>query len=177
MIARSRPGRRGISLIEVLVVVTSMAILLGLCAVTMQALFRVESEAQARRAAASALARLAGQFREDAHSSGDAELRAGAGLRLRRESSVSIDYEIAPGRVTRVETAGGQPPRRESFALGRHAIAAFERRDDGPRRFLALVVRREPTRNQPDPPHPLEILALVGKGRTPPPGPGGARPR
>lgn len=177
MIVRSRTPRRGISLIEVMVVVTSVAILLGLCAVTMQFLFRVESEAQARRGAAAALGRLAEQFREDAHASEDTELRPQSGLRLKVDPRTAIDYEIGPGRVTRVEATGGQAARRESFALGRHVSAAFERREDGPRRFLALVVRREPTRSQPDPPHPLEILALVGKDRPAPPSPGGTKPR
>lgn len=175
MIVHRRASRRGISLIEMMVVISALAILLGLCAVTMQLLFRVESEAQARRSAAAALGRLAEQFREDVHACQDAELRPQAALRLKREGPVVVDYEIGPGRVTRVEAAGGQAARRESYALGRHARAAFERRDDGSRRFLALVVRREPTRSQPDPPHPLEVLALVGKDRPTPPSPAGGK--
>ena len=76
-----------------------------------------------------------------------------------------IDYEVHAGRVARVESTDGQASRHESFVLGRNDTAGFDRRDDGPRRFLALVVGHKERPGQIDPSHPMEILALVGKDR------------
>jgi type II secretory pathway pseudopilin PulG len=168
---RYGPARRGISLIEMLVVIGALAILMGLCAVTIQLLMRISSDAQARRGAATSIGRLAEQFREDVHACEGAELRDSPGLRLRRDPRAAIDYEVRGGRVTRVESIDGKPIRRESYELGRHDTAAFETRDDGPRRFVALVVVRKERPEETAPPHPMEVLALVGKDR-----PGPSRP-
>jgi prepilin-type N-terminal cleavage/methylation domain-containing protein len=169
--------RRGFTLIELLAVMTGVAVVLGLCAVTIQVLFRVSSDVQARRSASAALGRLAEQFREDVHAGDDVQLRLAAGLRLSRGPRVAIIYEAREGRVDRVESFDGTVSRRESYVLGRGSTAAFERRDDGPRRFLALVVRRTARAGQPDPPHPLEILAQAGKDRPEPPRTKGAPAR
>ena len=177
MIARESSVRRGISLIEMMVVISVVAALLGLSAVTMQVLLRVGSDAQSRRAASSTLGHLAEQFRADVHSCDEVELRPAVALRLKASPRVVIDYEVKAGRVARVETTDGKPGRHETYELGRDGTAAFERRDDGARRFLALVVGRKPGRGRPDPPHPLEILALVGKDRTGPARTGGGPPR
>ena len=165
MNVRNRSARRGISLIEVMVVISVLAALLGLCAVTIQLVMRVGSDAQARRSAAAALGRLAEQFREDVHACDDVQLRTSAGLRLRLNPRVMIDYELHAGRIARVESTDGQASRQESYVLGRNDTAVFDRRDDGPRRFLALVVNHKERPGQAEPIHPMEILALVGKDR------------
>jgi type II secretory pathway component PulJ len=169
MIARSRPPLRGVTLIEMLVVMTGVSVLLGLCAVTIQLLMRVGSDAQARRSASASLGRLAEQFREDVHGCDDAQLQPSAGVRLSRGPRAAITYTARNGRVERVESTGGQASRHEMYVLGRGISSVFERRDDGPRRFLALVVSRKARIGLPDPPRPIEILALVGKDRPEPP--------
>lgn len=176
MIVGNRSSRRGVTLIELLVVISGVSVLLGLCAVTIQLLMRVSSDAQARRSHAAALGRLAEQFREDVRGCDDAQPRPSAGLRLTRGPRVVIDYQARDGRVDRIESVAGQASRHESFALGRHTSAAFERRDDGPRRFLALVVSHDARDGQPEPVHPTEVLALVGKDRPEPSRPKGVRP-
>lgn len=173
MIRRAKDGRpipssrRGISLIEMMAAITCTSILLGLCAVSLQTLWRAAGEGQARRSAAAALNRLAGQFREDVHASaeiGESDPMA-TKLRLALENRATIAYETRPGRVDRVESSGAKVARRESYLIGRDRSARFERRDDGPRRFLALVIRHESRKGRPDPPRPIEILALAGKDR------------
>ncbi len=176
MIAPSHAARRGFTLIEMLVVITGVSVLLGVCAVTIQLLMRVSSDAQARRSASVALGRLAEQFREDVHGSDDAQIPPSGGLRLSRRPGVTITYTAREGRVERVEAAGSQASRYETYALGKGGSAAFRRRDDGPRRFLSLVVSRNVGTGRPDPPRPIEILALLGKDRPEPPRPkGGSR--
>jgi hypothetical protein len=169
MIVLHRPTRRGITLLETMVVMTGLAVLLGLCALNIQLLLRVSSDAQARRSTTSALGRLASQYREDVHACDDARLPSPTSLRLIRSPRVVIAYDAREGRVDRVESVNGQATRHESYELGRHAAAAFERRGEGPRQFLALVVRRTPRAGRPDPPRPMEILALTGKDRLGPP--------
>jgi type II secretory pathway component PulJ len=177
MIARDRAPRRGITLIETLVVMTGLSVLLGLCAVTIQLLLRVSSEAQARRSASAALGRLAEQFRADVHGGDDAQLRPSAGLRLSRGPRVAITYTVRDGRVERDESTGGPASRHETYALGKGSSAVFQRRDDGPRRFLVLVVSRGARPGHPDPPRPIEILAVIGKDRPEPPRSKGGPPR
>ena len=111
MIVRNREARRGISLIELLVIMTGVAVILGLCAVTIQVLFRVSSDTQARRSASAALGRLAEQFREDVHACDGAELQPAAGLRLSRDRARG---DRLPGarrtrRPRRVDRRPGEP--------------------------------------------------------------------
>jgi prepilin-type N-terminal cleavage/methylation domain-containing protein len=168
MIARCRAQPRGFTLIEMLVVMTGVSAVLGLCVVTIQLLMRVSTDAQERRGAAAALGRLAEQFREDVNGCDDAQLGASGELRLGDGPRASVRYAARDGRMERVESTGGQATRHETYALGKGASATFERRDDGPRQFLVLVVSRKARAGHPDPPRPIEILALVGKDR---PGP------
>jgi prepilin-type N-terminal cleavage/methylation domain-containing protein len=177
MIARSRTPVRGFTLIEMLVVITGLSMLLGLCAVTIQVLMRVSSDAQARRSASAALGRLAEQFREDVHGCDEAQLQPSGGVRLSRGARIAIIYTARDGWVERVESTGGQAGRHEAYALGKGSTAAFQRRDDGPRRFLALLLSQKARAGRPDPPHPLEILALIGKDRAEPPRPKGGTSR
>jgi len=176
MIVGNPQNRRGVTLIELMVVISVLAVLMGLCAVTIQLLLRVGSDTQARRSAAAALDRLAEQFREDVHLCDDVQIRP-AGVRLRLTPRVAVDYEVRDGRVGRIESTDGQPSRHESYGLGKTNTAVFDRRDDGPRRFLALVVSHKGRAGQPEPPHPIEVLALIGKDRGGPSGSGGGQPR
>jgi prepilin-type N-terminal cleavage/methylation domain-containing protein len=171
--------RRGFTLIEMLAVMTCLAVMLGLCAVTIQVLLRTGADAQERRSATAAMGRLAEQFREDVHASDEAMVMASEDLRLARgpRPRVAIAYEVEGGRVDRIESVDDTESRRESYVLGRGRSASFEARDDGPRRFLALVVRREARPGQSDPARPLEVLALIGKNRPEAPRPKGGQPR
>ncbi len=177
MIDRNPAPRRGVTLIEMLVVMTGLSVILGLCAMTIQLLLRVSSDAQSRRSHSAALGRLAEQFREDVHSCDEAQLGPAAGLRLTRGRQVAITYEARGGWVDRVESSEGGVSRREAYGLGRGGSAVFGRRDDGPRRFLALVTSHGARPGRPDPPHFIEVLALLGKDRPDPPRSKGGPPR
>lgn len=160
-------SRRGISLIEMMVAITCTSILLGLCAVSIQTLWRAAGDGQARRTAAAGLNRLAEQFREDVHAAsppGDGD-PSETKLRLALDGRITIAYQARAGRVDRIESSGDKVTRRESYVIGRDRSARFEHRDDGPRRFLALVVRHESRKGRTEPPRPIEILALPGKDR------------
>lgn len=134
-----RTTRRGISLIELMVVMTGVAVILGLCAVTIQAMLRVNSDARSQLNASATFARLASQFREDVHASDGVQLSPTANaadakptptLRLTQGPHIVITYEVSPGRVARVESVSGKTSRRESYRIGNGNLAAFERRDE-----------------------------------------------
>ena len=151
---------------------------LGLCAVTIQALLRVGSDAQARRAPRR---HWAGWPSSSARTSMPATMSSSApSERTPAEAAIlGVDDRLRGARRARRSRRVDrrQASRHESYVLGRSDIAAFERRDDGPRRFLALVVRHKARAGQPDPPHPLEVLALDGKDRPAPPRRKGGQPR
>ncbi len=175
----SQSARRGYSLIELLVVITSVTVILGLCAVTIQALMRVNGDAQARLSASATFARLASQFRADVHGSDEVQLtpaspagsnpadaKVPAGLKLTRGPNVVIQYEARNGRVARDESIAGKRSRHESYLVGKGNVVVFERREEGSRPFIVMAMSRVTGREPLEPPQPLEVLALQGKDRS-----------
>ncbi len=169
MIERNRTARRrprGVTLIEMMVVISVLSVLIGLCAVTIQLLMKVGAEAHVRRESASALGRLAEQFRADAHAAESAEIRPPSGLRLKVDRGAVIEYAARDGRITRTKTGDGPTPRHETFNLGPDGTLAFDRRDEDGRAFVSLIVGKKSRAGRPAPPKPEEVLALIGKDRT-----------
>ena len=124
-IASGRPihGRRGISIIETIVLMTGVAAMLGLCVVMLQLLLKLDGQSRARLDGATAMARLARQFREDVHASTAASLvdqPAGQPPRLRIEAGAGreIGYEVhGDSAVVRTETRKGARIRRERYDI------------------------------------------------------------
>jgi hypothetical protein len=168
-----RGARRGITIIEVIVVMTGVATMLGLCAVTLQLLLRLSADSQSRLGAAMALERLASQFRADVHAAATVEFGGkaggqpapGASLRVADGTRRVVTYEARAGQVLRVESGTGRSTRHESYELDRNAEVRFEPRDDGPRRFIAMVVSRRRGKEPLEPNRPLEVVASPGKDR------------
>jgi hypothetical protein len=170
--------RRGITLIEVLALVTGAAIMLGLCAVTIQLLLRLHADSQAKVSSTLVLERLARQLRDDAHASERASLDTGVAkakdprpsLTLAPKTSESIRYVVGDHVVARDETKNGNRIRHESYSLERDQTARFELFDESGHRMVRLLVTREPGTNRAEPPKPLEVVAALGKHRTRPTG-------
>ena len=180
---RSR-ARRGITIIEVMIVVTGVTLLLGLCAVSIQLLMKLNADVQGRFGEAVALDRLGRQLRDDAHASQTAEILVAdqvkkaeqpAGLRLVLQPNHLVAYEFGDGGVVRNESRAGKRVRHERFTLARGLGTRFELRDEGPRRLVVLVVTRPSGKSQTEPPRPLELVALLGKDRAVPAGAQGSK--
>jgi len=178
----SRRPRRGITIIEMMVVMTGVAGVLALCAITIQLLMRLNSDGHARVTSAAAIERLSQQIRQDAHASDAALLDQKAGdkraaLRLKNAPDHDVLYEPMPGQIVRVESKDAKAIRRETYALPPQCTARFELRDEGSRRLVALIVTHDSVRNPTEPPRPLEVVAVQGKDRVGPLGkPGGKTP-
>jgi prepilin-type N-terminal cleavage/methylation domain-containing protein len=165
-------ARSGFTLLEVLIVLSAVAALLGLCAVSIQLLFRLSADSQSRLTAAMAIDRLARQLRADVHGCEAARLatneKAAAqppDLRLSIEPGHEVTYRPTAESVVRTESQAGKTTRREEYAFGRSRIARFELRDDLPRRWVVLVLSAGSERKGSDAPRPVEVIALEGKDR------------
>jgi hypothetical protein len=166
--------RRGVTIIETIVLMTGVAAMLGLAVILLQLLMKLDGDSRARFDAASSMARLARQFRHDVHAAGSARLvePAARGLVLSVEPGPerTIEYRVkGDDRVIRVEMGKGAEARREAFSIPRsHSIRLALDEDQG-HTFASLTVDRMTARNRTDPPRRYEILARVGKnsGRVP----------
>ena len=169
-------ARRGITLIEVLVLITGAAVMLGLCAVTIQLLLRLHADSQAKVSSSLVLDRLARQLRDDAHASESARLDTTdpkakdkrPSLTFGATASESVRYVVGEHVVARDETKNGNRVRHESYSLERDQTARFELFDESGHRMIRLLVTREPGKHHTEPPRPLEVVAAVAKHRTRP---------
>jgi type II secretory pathway pseudopilin PulG len=167
-----RSTRSGFTLLEVLIVVGGVAAILGLCAISIQLLFRLSADSQSRLTAAMAIDRLARQLRVDVHACQAAQLagddkapESASSLRLSIDSGHEVTYRPRSESVVRTESRAGKTVRNEEFVFGRSPKARFEVRSDSPRQWVVLVVSRGLERNRTDPPRPIEVIALAGKDR------------
>jgi hypothetical protein len=178
--SRDRSGaprriRRGITLIEIIVVITGVATVLGMCAVTIQLLLRLNTDGQARLGASEAFDRLASQFRQDVHACNEVEIGrpvsgqpavvAAERLRMTLGSQRVVTYEMSKSTVIRVQSGPAKPLGHESYRLGRDPVVQFESRTEGPHSFIAMIVARRGDQEPLGLSQPIEVLALRGKDR------------
>jgi type II secretory pathway pseudopilin PulG len=165
--------RRGITLLEVLVLVTCVAIVLGLAAVTIQVMLRLVSDSQSRLSSSLMLERLARQLRTDAHACETAVLEgaqakapaARTTLKLVLEPGGLVSYKVLEKSVDRDETVAGKRVRHESFMLPRGRGARFELGAEAGRAMVSLVIGPGPESSSAGPSRALEVVAVVGKHR------------
>ena len=103
---RRRSLRRGITILEIMVVMTGVAAMLALCALTIQLLMRLNDDGHARLTAAVSLERLARQIRQDAHASDTAQLDQKSRGEARQPAT---DLRAQPRRSLRAATPRGRP--------------------------------------------------------------------
>jgi len=168
--ARVNRRRRGITLIEMLVLITAVATALGLCATTIQLLLRLKADAQSRYSANVGLERLARQLRSDAHAAADAHVDAARDgkaptLRLEFGPKAGVVYEPRKSAVVRVESQNGSVKRREVYSLAAAREVEFEIRPEAGYRFVALVMRNRHAKHGTGSASSVEALALLGKER------------
>ncbi len=168
--ARAKPRRRGITIIEMMVLITAVATTLGLCAFTIQALLRLKTDGQSRLNAQVGLERLARQLRSDAHAAADAQLDAAPagggkapGLRLALGPKHDVVYEPRKSAVIRVESQDGNVARREQYSLPAAREIDFQIRSEAGRQFVALLIKKHDRTTGTASARPLEAVALVGK--------------
>jgi hypothetical protein len=165
--------RRGIALIEVLVLITCVGVVLGLAAVSIQVMLRLVTDSHGRLSSSLVLERLARQLRADAHASETSQVERAQGkapaertiLKLTPEPGRLVTYTILEKSVDRDETMAGKKLRHESFVLPRGRQARIELAAEAGRAMVLLVIEPRPGSSPGAGPRALEVLAVVGKHR------------
>lgn len=157
--------RRGITLVEMMVVVASTATLITLCAVTIRGVMQAERSARRDGAEVAALDRLAAAFRRDARA---ATAPPGgvtpARLLLELPEGRAVEYRVADGAVVATRTAPGQrSPRIETFRPRRWAAVRLDLDEESGRPLARLVFRPAARPGEVE----LPIEAVVGRGVSP----------
>jgi hypothetical protein len=118
--------------------------------------------------ATTAIDRLAGQLRADAHAATKAWVGGKAsvypdGLMLDGAEGRVVSYQPGGGMLMRTATLGVKRSMRDAFVLGPGLTARFEIRTETAGTFVALLVEPRQLDGEPRSPRTLEVLALVGK--------------
>ena len=165
--ARKRPsGRRGTTLIELLVAIAMAAVLFSIIGTLMHLVLRFERQQRETFLASQTLARLADDFRQDvraartanvmhfdqaAAGTGDktaaeeaeASSTESVGLHLQVGESTHVDYKISGGGVRRELYEGGDIAKREFYRLPRRLTVQFELHDNEQIRRPGMVIHEQ----------------------------------
>ncbi|MBI5760766.1 MAG: type II secretion system protein [Planctomycetales bacterium] len=117
-----RRCRRGFSLVELLTVMATMSVLLGLAVTTLTLLMRAGQSSTSAVTASLAVSRLAHDFRSDVRAASTADLQAGnndqpSRLRLSIAAGRVVIYERRKAAIVRHETSGEQSIRTEAYSV------------------------------------------------------------
>jgi hypothetical protein len=168
--ALRRRGRRGISIIETIVLMTAVAAMLGLCVLMLQMLMKLDGDSRARMAGTNALGRLAEQFRADVHAAKSGRVErpklGQAGLRLESGPDRTVEYRSdGASALIRLESDHGKLVRRERYEIPRSNPITLSLEHEGDGELARLAVNRQLTRSQSDSPRVVEIMALLGRNQ------------
>jgi type II secretory pathway pseudopilin PulG len=161
------------TLIELLVLMTIVAFLLGASVTHLQLLMRLDRNGRVSSERFASLDRLGRQLRRDAHDATDAEPFNESnvnGLRLRfsvpERTTRKVEYRVGKGEIVRIEASGDQTVRREIHTMPRLIEAKFEIRGDSGRRIVAIVSKTAVAKEADAPPLFDETLAAIGMDRS-----------
>jgi prepilin-type N-terminal cleavage/methylation domain-containing protein len=161
-------SRRGVTLVELVVVVTVMTFLLGLAAMVTHTLFRSQRSIRAEMLWRRSAARLSLKFREDAHAANQAKLTSADGaarpprvtLVFSPEHRVEYRTLAETSQIERVVIRGGAAVGRDTYCLPNGARATLELGEQDARPLLVLTVKSGDGTPAVRP--ALRIEALVG---------------
>jgi len=157
--ARRRPRRRGASLIELVVIVGSVAVVLGLCAVLIHGLLKLDRSGRAAVDDTTTLARLARRFRQDVRAAAKAAPDTPTQLVLTGGGGGTVSYHLDGSRLLR-EVRNGETLRgREGYHVGRLGPVSFDAADG----LVRLRLARSHGAGLARP--PVGVEAVLGKDR------------
>ena len=168
---RRRSSSAGFSLIEMVLAISAVAIVLGLCAGLLHVLLRLDRTGRDHLVETATVGRLARQFRLDVHAAHAAKAGGGddpaAKLELVLTDDRTVVYEARPHALTRVENQGAIVQRRETYSLPFCREAGFMVQAETAASWVRLRLRRSPANDKDNGPrglrHDLQIDALAGK--------------
>jgi hypothetical protein len=171
--------RRGVSLTELMVLMSATTMILSMSAMLLHRVMRVQVESRAFADAERNAARLSRQFRQDAHQAASAVLDAsklneGVFLRLQLPANETIEYSRASGNILRAVSHGGKIASREEFPF-QPACKMVAREEKSPDRLILVITspaldpassQEEQLRSYRTAPVALQVEAMLNRGAT-----------
>ena len=148
--SRVRPRRRrGLSLVEMMVVIAIGSAIIGLVGVCLQGLYRAERRTRQQMTQREALTQLGLRFRSDAHEAARVErtepAKPGGAVRLvlTAQDGRTVTYQADGGQVERTVERGGQVVHHDAFRLPGVRVA-WELKSAGDQVLAAAVILHAP---------------------------------
>jgi len=138
--------RRGISLVEVLTVMSGFTVMLAMTAALLHRSMQSQAETRYFFDSERTAWRLCRQFREDVHAAGSATVEdngseEGVFLRLQLRGEEKVEYERSGGKIVRILVRGEQRVSREEYQLS--PKMELQLREEGaPRRLVLTIVTK-----------------------------------
>jgi type II secretory pathway pseudopilin PulG len=142
-----RCRRRGWSLLELMVVITTVTTLLGFSAALVAQLMRFGKGERALVVAAANLERLGRDLRNDARAATRPSELSETRLVLTLAEGRSIEYLVRPADVLRTILRAGKTEAFDTYKLPTGTLARFEAGRDGTTPTIALSLRLDPDAN------------------------------
>lgn len=167
------PNRRGFTLIETLVVISTMSVILMLSATTIFFLMRAEGDGTRALTSSTSFARLQNAFRRDARAASSAHInQTGAGeefLEFEFNSSQSIQYRIVGDQIVRNKFVDETVSATEEFFVPKTTIG-FEVAQQNGKTVAVLSCDRRPlstveTKQKTVRSREYRIVAAIGRDR------------
>ena len=154
--------RRGYSLIEMIVVLTIGAVIVGISVGALHALLRTERTGRDRVPQSGILARLAERFRGDVGAAVQQTSNAQQGeWQFALAGDRVVTYRMLPGEVRWAELMGGKMVRQESYVLPTGCSAAITVQSEAMPPLASLVVKNDSTSLAAS--REMRIMAVLGK--------------
>jgi type II secretory pathway component PulJ len=162
--------RRGYAIIEMLLVMSAMAILLGLCVGLIHGLLRLDRISRGHLAEATTRDRLARQLRQDVRGAASSKPAGKTNdpsdrLELSRSDGRIVLYQMREGHLERTERDGDRVVRGERFSLPSRAAPQFRVREQGGSVFIVATFPRKSIAKPGETAREFQVEARLGKDR------------
>lgn len=160
-----RPSRRGLTLVELITVMTVGSILISILTAMVVQVTRIEATTRNRIAQSLAITRMSDQFREDVRAARNVELLAENGDRPSKlvvmlGDSIQVDYSQSGSGIDRVMHRDGDIAARDRYQLPPDVQAAWSQPDFGDVPLARVDLILHPANRQL-----FSIVAHVGRHR------------
>jgi hypothetical protein len=159
--------RAGKSLIEMLMLISTLSVILATVATMLIALMKTDRQVRRDLEQQTTLARLAEKFRTDAHAA--TRCQVGPVCELTLTDGRLVRYEARPGQIDREVRRGDAVEHRDGYLLPNTAAVAFEQPAETGGRLVQLRISALPGSDGPyrTPIRPTLIEAALGLAHRP----------
>lgn len=140
---RIASSRRGVSLTELLLLMSAHTAILSMCAVLLHSVMRVGIDARSFVDAERTSGRLSRQFRQDVHQAsaavvGGSTLKSSVFLQLRISNDETVEYSQVNGKISRTVLQSGKARACEEFAF-EPSCKLMVRQIESPKRLVLSI--------------------------------------